>query len=162
MELKDVPGQLLRALEPIARFGGNIQSIIHQRERKTPLGRIPVMLVFDIKDKSGLRKILDALRSRDIVVTQIGEKVYAVKHTVLLLGHIVHADIRILIDKINSLPGVRVFDLSLAMGGLGGESAARMTLTSDNETRARAAIEWMAKFSKQKNLVLITSLGGES
>lgn len=162
MELKDVPGQLLNALEPIARFGGNIQSIIHQRERRTPIGRIPVILVFEIRDKSGLRKILDSLKSRDIVVSQIGEKIHTTKRTVLLLGHIVHADIRIFVDKINSFPGVRVLDLSLAMGGVGGESSARVTLTSDSEARARAAIDWISKFSKQKNLILITSLEGES
>jgi ACT domain-containing protein len=162
LELKDVPGQLLRALEPIARFGGNIQSIIHQRERKTPLGRVPVMLVFEIGSKSGLRKILEALRSRDIFVAQVGERLHAVKHTVLLLGHIVHADIRTLVDKINSIQGVRVLDLSLAMGEAGLESSARLTLASDDEARARTAVAWLSEFSKRKNLLLITSLGVES
>ena len=162
MELEDVPGQLLKALEPIAKYGGNIQSIIHQRERKTPLGRVPVLLIFEIKDRAHLNKILSELKSRNIVVTQVGERLYMVKHTVMLLGHIVHADIRRLVDKINSIRGIRVLDLSLAMGGPGQESAARLTISSDSESRIQSAIEWLESYSKQKGLLLITGIGVES
>jgi len=42
VELKDQPGQLLKVLEPISRYGGNIISILHQRDKMTPLKRIPV------------------------------------------------------------------------------------------------------------------------
>jgi ACT domain-containing protein len=31
LQLKDVPGQLVRALMPIAEAGGNIVSIVHER-----------------------------------------------------------------------------------------------------------------------------------
>lgn len=162
MELEDLPGQLLKALEPIARYGGNIQSIIHQRERKTPLGRVPVMLVFEIRDRTRLNRVLNALKSQNIVIIQVGEQLYMVKQTVLLLGHIVHADIRKLVDRINSMRGVRVLELSLAMGAPGQDSAARLTLSSDSESRAQSAINWLSEFSKQKKLLLITGIGVES
>ncbi len=160
MELEDIPGQLLRALEPIARYGGNIQSIIHQREHKTPLGRVPVTLIFEIEDQSRLKRVLNALKSRNVLVTQVGEEVYTVKQTVILLGHIVHADIRTLVDRINSITGTRVMDLSLAMGGPRKESAARLTILSDSDRHARKAISWLSEFCKQKDLLLITSVGG--
>ena len=42
LELVDEPGELLRALEPIADNGGNLLSIFHERGNVTPRGHIPV------------------------------------------------------------------------------------------------------------------------
>lgn len=156
MELEDVPGQLLKALEPISRLGGNIQSIMHQRERKTPLGRIPVMLVFEVGDRARLNRILATLRARGVRVTQLGEREGAARTTALLIGP--HTDIRDTIDRLDALRGVRVSDLSLAMGGLGQESAARMTITTDDEKRASLAVSNLQRIAARKKLLLITSL----
>jgi ACT domain-containing protein len=158
MELKDVPGQLLKALEPIARFGGNIQSIMHQHERKTPLGRIPVVLVFGIGDKVRLNKVLAALRAMDVTVTQLGEQAGAVQTTVMLIGHIIHTDARDTIDRLNAIKGVRVSGMGLAMGGATQESSARMTITADDEKRARSAVSLLQKIADEKKLLLLTSL----
>ena len=158
MELEDVPGELLKALEPISRFGGNIQSIMHQRERKTPLGRVPVMLIFEIGDRSRLNRILAALRARGVRVTQLGEREGAVRATALLVGHIIHTDIRDTIERLNALRGVRVSDLSLAMGEPGQESAARMTITADDERRVNLALSNLQRISDRKKLLMITSL----
>lgn len=158
MELEDVPGQLLKALEPISRFGGNIQSIMHKRERKTPLGRVPVMLVFEIGDRARLNKILAALRERGVRVTQLGEREGAVRTTVLLIGHIIHTDIRDTIDRLNAIKGVMVSDLSLAMGGIGKESAARMIITADDEKRANLATSNMKHIADRKKLLMIRSI----
>ncbi len=159
MELEDVPGQLLKALEPISRFGGNIQSIMHQRERKTPLGRIPVMLVFEIGDRARLDRILATLRTIGVWVTQLGEREGAVKATALLIGHIIHTDIRDTIDRLNALKGVMVSDLSLAMGDSGKESTARITIAADDDKRANLAISNLQRIADRKKLLMITSLG---
>ncbi len=159
MELEDVPGELLKALEPISRFGGNIQSIMHQRERKTPLGRVPVMLIFEIGDRARLNRVLAALRARGVRVTQLGEREGAVRVTALLIGHIIHTDIRDTIDRLNALRGVRVSDLSLAMGEPGQESAARMTITADDERRVNSAISNLQRIASRKKLLMITSIG---
>ena len=160
MELEDVPGQLLKALEPISRFGGNIQSIMHQRERKTPLGRVPVMLVFEIRNKARMNQILNELKTRGVRVTQLGEREGAVRATALLVGHIIHTDIRDTIDRLNALKGVMVSDLSLAMGAPNKESAARMTITADGEKRADLAISVLRRIADRKKLLMITSLRG--
>ncbi len=158
MELEDVPGQLLKALEPISRFGGNIQSIMHQRERKTPLGRVPVMLIFEIGDRVRLNRILTALRARGVRITQLGEREGAVRTTVLLIGHIVHTDIMGTIDSLNAMRGVMVSDLSLAMGAPGKESSARMTITAGDEKRAGLAISNLRRIADRKKLLMITSI----
>jgi len=158
MELEDVPGQLLKALEPISRFGGNIQSIMHQRERKTPLGRVPVMLVFEVGERARLNRILAALRARGVRITQLGEREGAVRATALLIGHIIHTDIRDTIERLNALKGARVSDLSLAMGEPGQESAARMTITADDERRVNLALSNLQRIADRKKLLMITSL----
>ena len=158
MELEDVPGQLLKALEPISRFGGNIQSIMHQRERKTPLGRVPVMLVFEVGERARLNRILAALRARGVRITQLGEREGAVRVTALLIGHIIHTDIRDTIERLNALTGVRVSDLSLAMGEPGQESAARMTITADDERRVNLGLSNLQRIADRKKLLMITSL----
>jgi len=157
LELEDVPGQLLRALEPIARFGGNIQSIIHQRTKKTPTGRVPVMLVFEIGDRTRLEKVLSELKSRRILVREVGERVYMLKSTVVIIGHVVHADMRQLIDRLNGIPGLMVSDLSLMMGEPGGESSARLSLSARDPECLRSAMRELGDFCRRKNLLLVPS-----
>lgn len=161
MELEDIPGQLVKALEPISRYGGNIQSIMHQRERKTPLGRLPVMLIFEIGERARLKRILAALRAMGVQITRIGEREGAVRTTVLLIGHIIHTDVRDTIDRLNALKGVMVSDLSLAMGAPGQESAARMTIVADDEKHTNLALSRMQQIADRKELLMITSLEAE-
>jgi ACT domain-containing protein len=160
MELEDVPGQLVKVLEPISSFGGNILNVLHERERKTPLGRVPVRVVFEVDERVKLNRIVGALRDMGIRIIRVGEKEGAVRSTVLLIGHIIHTDIRDTIDRLNELRGVRISDLSLAMGALGQESAARVTITADDGVRARAALSRLEKIAKGKRLLMITSLEG--
>jgi len=109
MELEDKPGQLVKVLDPIAKLGGNIQSVIHLREKKTPLGRLPVTVVFEIQDKEKLERLLQNLRDMGIRITQVGEKELLIKTTLLLLGHIVHSDLQKIIDALNAMESVRGF-----------------------------------------------------
>lgn len=160
MELEDVPGQLVKVLEPISSFGGNILNVLHERDRKTPLGRVPVRVVFEVDERVKLNRIIGALRSMGVRITRVGEKEGAIRSTVLLIGHIIHTDIRDTIDRLNELRGVRISDLSLAMGAIGQESAARATITADDEARARAALSRLEKIAKGKKLLMITSMEG--
>jgi len=158
MELEDVPGQLLKGLEPIARYGGNIKSIMHQRERKTPLGRLPVMLIFEVRDQATLKRILAALKEAGIRVTQLGEREGGILTTVLLVGHIVHTDIRHTIDQLNAIKGVTVSELNLAVGSMGRESSARMTIAANDRELAQLAISRLQTIAEKKGLLLVTSV----
>ena len=160
MELEDVPGQLVKALDPISRFGANIQSVVHQRERKTLLGRIPVTVILEVRDRAGLNQMLRALKRMGTRITAVGEKEGMVKSVVLLVGHIIHTDIRSTIDSVNSLKGVRVSSLRLAMGEAGKESAASITIAADNEKRAEAALRRLSAIAARKKLLAIKSIGG--
>lgn len=160
LELDDIPGQLLRSLEPIAKFGGNIQAIMHQREKKTPLGKVPVMLVFEIKDRARLERVLAALKARRITVTQLGEAVKMVKSEIILIGHIIHTNIRDTIERLNEISGVRVSDFSLAVSEVGKESSARIMVTATDMKKAEKALMRLKEICRQKDLLMISSLGG--
>ena len=160
MELEDVPGQLVRVLEPISRFGGNIQNVVHQRERKTPLGRVPVTVIFDVGERARFNRIIAALRAMGTRITHIGERAGASKSTVLLIGHVLRTDIRGTIDELNSLRGVAVSDLSLAMGAAREESAARLTIVGDDERSLLSALSRLERIAARKKLLLVKSVGG--
>ncbi|MDY6986219.1 MAG: ACT domain-containing protein [Candidatus Thermoplasmatota archaeon] len=71
LQLNDVPGQLLRALTPIAEVGGNIVGIVHERSNVIN-GKIVVKVVFDIESED-LPIVLEKLRKSEVEVMRIGE-----------------------------------------------------------------------------------------
>jgi hypothetical protein len=84
LELVDEPGELLRALEPIADNGGNLLSIFHERGNLTPRGHIPVEVDLEATPER-FDVIVDALRDEDINVIQAGAEAYTEELTDLLL-----------------------------------------------------------------------------
>jgi ACT domain-containing protein len=48
LELQDILGQLLLALQPFRDNKANIISVVHHRDRKTPRGMIPVCFVVEM------------------------------------------------------------------------------------------------------------------
>lgn len=159
MELEDVPGQLVKVIDPISRFGANIQSVVHQREKKTPLGRVPVTVIFDVDDKEKLDRIVGSLKELGAHITRIGEKEAAFRDVALLVGHIVHTDIQDTVDRLNSLHGVRLSDLSLSVGKPGEDSAARVVIEVTDESGIKAALSELGKLAEEKGLLTIKSLG---
>lgn len=67
IELKDKPGELLRVLTPISKYGANVISIIHSREEKRG-GKVPVRIVIDVDDKDKLKKILEDLEKEGAII----------------------------------------------------------------------------------------------
>jgi ACT domain-containing protein len=83
--LADRPGQLIKALEPIAKNGGNIISIIHEREEPSA-GFVPVSLVVDFPSKSSLRRTVNDLKRMGIGIIRAEEIVDTRRLTVILIG----------------------------------------------------------------------------
>jgi ACT domain-containing protein len=84
LQLRDVPGQLIGALAPIAEVGGNIVGIAHERSNVIN-GKIVVRVVFDVEEKD-LPIILERLRERDVEVMRIGEIRERKRTTLLITG----------------------------------------------------------------------------
>lgn len=157
MELQDIPGQLVRALTPVSDLGGNILSVVHQRDKKTPAGRIPVRLVVEM-DERRLEKLLALLGERGVNVVRTGEERLKESMVVLLIGHIVHSDLRETIDCIDSTGFAEVVALSLSMPGVNEESSASVTISAIGKTELREALNILEHTAKRKEIMLISPI----
>jgi len=155
--LKDLPGQLVAALEPISHFGGNIISIVHLRE-DIKGGRLPIHVVLEV-ESDNLEKMLKELEKRDIWVSNIGEVTKKQEITVVLIGHVVDTDLRDTIDKINEISGALVLDLSLAMPHPDEESSARMDIEISDPKNVKAVLSKLEDVATKKDLLIVKSLG---
>ncbi len=156
IELKDVPGELLRALEPIASYGGNIVSIVHLREEKKD--KVPVHLIFEIDSQEKLKKILEEYEKRDISVLKIGEAKRRIVVTVGVVGHIIDTDLMDTIDRINEVEGALVEDLSLRMSDPEKESSAIFKVVLSDEEIKEKFFERLYEIAREKDLLIIKSI----
>ncbi|MHB9288682.1 amino acid-binding protein [Halobacteriales archaeon Cl-PHB] len=157
LELVDRPGELLRALEPIAEGGGNLLSIFHERGNLTPRGHIPVEVDLEATPER-FEAIVDALRTEGINVIQAGADRYAEEVTVVLVGHLVETDLSNTLERIEESTGAAVSDFSLsAPEGKEGASSARVRLaTRSGETDA--ALASIREIAAEKDLRVVAPL----
>jgi ACT domain-containing protein len=156
LELRDVPGQLIKALRPISDFGGNIRSIIHHRGKITPMGMIPVQITIEIEENR-LEGLLESL-GKVARVARIGEERLKESALVILIGHIVHSDIRDTIESIDRTGFAEVVDLSLCMPGIEEESSASIRISATGKEKLLESLEILRQITKQKKLLMITPI----
>jgi len=154
LELVDRPGELLRALEPIADHGGNLLSIFHERGNVTPRGHIPVEVDLEATPER-FETIVDALREEGINVIQAGADRYGTELTVVLIGYIVETDLSDTLDRIEDASGTSVRDLSLSTPDDDeGESSARVRLAAERG-EANAALSAVRAVADEKGLRVV-------
>lgn len=160
LELKDIPGQLVNALAPISDSGGNIVSVVHHHEKRTPRGTIPIQVTFDISD--GLEELKYRLESRDIAIIRVNEAKLLEHRTVILVGHIIHSDIRDTIDQIDRTGYAEVVDLAMSMPGINLKSSARIGISAAGKEEAKKAMNLLKAISKNKDLLVIEPIDTEA
>ncbi len=159
LELKDIPGQLVKALEPISDSGGNIVSVVHHHEERTSRGTIALQVVFDMED--GLGPLKEKLESRGIKVVRFNQLRLLEHKTVVLVGHIIHSDIRDTIEQIDSTGYAEVVDLSMSMPGISLKSSARIGLNATGKNEMKKAVKLLRDIAKEKELLLIEPIETE-
>lgn len=160
LELVDRPGELLRALEPIAENGGNLRSIFHERGNVTPRGHIPVEVDLAATPDQ-FETIVDGLREADINVVRAGAEQYSEDMVVILVGDLVDSDLSDTLSQIQESSGASVEEVSLSAPG-SGEASGRLRLaTQAGETPA--VLSAVRAIADEKGLTLVEPLatGGE-
>lgn len=157
LELVDEPGELLRALEPIAENGGNLLSIFHERGNVTPRGRIPVEVdVEATPDRFDV--IVDALREAGVNVVRAGTDRYSEEVTVVLVGHLVETDLSDTLTRVEECGAASVADVSLsAPDGTHEMSSARVRFVAEAGEVDRA-LDIVREVAAEKNLRVIEPL----
>jgi ACT domain-containing protein len=157
VELRDQPGQLLRVLEPISRYGGNIIGILHQREKMTPLKRIPVEISLQIhEDRVG--ELINAIRKNGVVVRDYNEVKLVATTSALLVGHIIHTDLGDTIKQIDSTGYAEVIDMHISMPQLDEPSTAMITISATGKEKLRKAMNLLIEICRSKNILVIEPL----
>ena len=156
LELLDVPGQLLDALEPIGKLGANIVTVIHQRDVKTERGTIPVHLTLE-GDEETLKRVLKAIESNDIQIIEVDGVVKKETITTILIGNIVDHDLKETVRELNSIDGVRVADLNLKMSDNPENSASRIVIETDYGRKAEL-MQNIKDFGKSKGFLVINEV----
>lgn len=157
LELVDQPGELLRALEPIAENGGNLLSIFHERGNITPRGHIPVEV--DISaPPSRFEDIIAGLRDAGINVVQVGGERYSESITVLLSGHLVDTGLSDTLQRIREESNSSITELSLAAPeGTRDISSARLRIGTATG-KVEATMQVIREVAAEKDLNLIEPL----
>jgi ACT domain-containing protein len=151
LALADRPGQLLRALEPIAKNGGNIISVIHERERFTASVYVPVSLVVDFPAYDNFRKAREDLKKIDVSVTRSEEVIETASVTAILIGKI---DLEKIVDA--KIRGLRIVDFEV-LAPTSKEACIRLNVEIPVELIDESMRE-LKRISKEENAILITSV----
>ncbi|WP_120245257.1 amino acid-binding protein [Halopiger aswanensis] len=162
LELVDEPGELLRALSPIAENGGNLLSIHHERGNITPRGHIPVEVDLECPPDR-FEDIVEALRDAGVNVIQAGADRYGEEINVVLVGHLVDTDLSHTLNRIQEETSAAVLDLSLsAPEGTENISSARLRLAIDSG-EAEETLAQIRTIGTDKELTVVEPLlGGDA
>ena len=74
LELMDVPGQLVKVLEPIGSLGANLVTVIHKRDYKTENGKVPVQLTLE-GEFEDLKNVVKRFEDLGITITEMDDVV---------------------------------------------------------------------------------------
>ena len=85
--LADRPGELVKALEPIAKNGGNIISVLHERGKRVG-GFVPVSLVADFPTSESFERAIKELEAVGVSIIKSEEIIEKSHITCILIGMI--------------------------------------------------------------------------
>jgi ACT domain-containing protein len=111
------------ALQPFRDNKANIISVVHQRDRKTPRGMIPVRFVVEM-DRSKIESVNAKLKECGISVVLAGEDRLIEASSVVLIGQVLHSDLGDTVSCINSTGIAELMDVFLTMTGVDKPSSA--------------------------------------
>ena len=129
LEVLDVPGQLLNALEPIGKLGANIVAVIHQRDVKTERGTIPVHITIE-GDKETLKTVLNSMEERKIQIMEVDGVVRKEEVTTVIIGNVDQV-LEESVGSLDKIDGVKIVDLDLKMSDHPDQSASKIVLEAD-------------------------------
>jgi ACT domain-containing protein len=157
LELKDTPGQLIHVLTPMSDLGGNILSIVHHHDKKTFRNTVPVYVIFDIEEHK-LEELQEGLEKNGVTVVRMGKMRLRARAHILLIGHIIHTDLRQTIDRIDSTGFAEVQDLSLSMPAIDGPSSAIVTIMATGNEELKTSIAILKEIAERKDLLVIVPI----
>jgi ACT domain-containing protein len=157
LRLKDIPGQLVGALEPISANGGNIRGVIHNHEAKKG-GRISVNITFEVRSEDILDRILSTWKARDVEIAKIDSFFETYPLQYLLVGNIPSTELESLTKSLESMENVASIDIRYS-GSANSDSRAALITGKASKKEAIASLnEFFKKRAEKKYYILIRGL----
>jgi len=158
IELKDEPGQLILALEPVSRNRANLISVFHYHKSnntiKTGGEKVQVQLVLDAKSPV-IDKIKNDMENAGIRVLRIGEEKYRETMMVLMIGHVVDTDIRDTVSRIDGTGIAEIVDMSLSMPEITEPTSAALTINAVGKEELKETVRILKEIAAEKELLLV-------
>lgn len=156
LELRDSPGQLSAALATISRFGGNVQSVLHEHGRKKG-DWVPVRVVLDVP-KENADALLQGLKDEHRVINVSGAMA-TLPFAFLLLGHVFESHVHDVTDAVFAA-GAEVRRFTAEIESREHPSAALVEIAAHTPEALSEARTRVASIAKTKGLVYVEALGG--
>jgi len=157
LEMKDTPGQLVRALKPISESGGNIIAVIHQRDPSSRSDTIDVQVVIELPE-GRMQALVEEMKGQGVTVTRIGTEHLVHKKSLIMIGHIMHTDLTDTVDHIDKTGFAEVSELQLIMPAIAEPSSARILIKATHEAAMNQALKILREVARNKNILVIESL----
>jgi ACT domain-containing protein len=161
LELQDIRGQLLLALQPLGDNRANIISVVHHRDNMTPRGLIPVRLMVEI-DRSRIESVQTKLKESGISVVRVGEDRFIEYVSVVLIGHVLDSGLGDTVNRIDSTGYAEVMDLVMSMPGVDKPSSAYLKIRATGKTEILKALTILRDVCKEKKLLVIEPFEAEA
>ena len=155
LELLDVPGQLVKALEPISGVGVNLVTVIHKRDYKNENGNVPVQLTLE-GEQEDLQRLIQRFEDLGFTIIEMDGVVKKEKITTILFGHIVDQDLRDTMDKINELDGVVIVAFDIKLNGEE-KSTALINIEAD-VGKKQTVFNRITEIAEEKDLLVINEV----
>lgn len=158
IELRDEPGQLILALEPVSRNQANLISVFHYHKTngtgKAGGDKVQVQLVLDAKSPV-ITRIKEEMERTGIRVLRIGEEKYRETITVIMIGHVVNTDIRDTVNRIDETGIAEVVDMSLSMPEINEPTSAAITINAIGKEELKRVIALLKEITHEKHLLMV-------
>jgi ACT domain-containing protein len=82
--------------------------------------------------------------------------------TVVLVGHIVHSDVKDTIEQIDSTGYAEVVDLAMTMPAINMKSSARIGINAAGKVEIKKAMQRLRAIAKKKDLLIIEPIETEA
>ena len=155
LELLDVPGQLVKALEPISGVGVNLVTVIHKRDYKNENGNVPVQLTVE-GEQEDLQRLIQRFDDLGFSIIEMDGVVKKEKISTILFGHIVDQDLRDTMDRINELKGVVIVAFDIKLNGE--EKSTALINIEANIGKKQDVFNRIAEIAEEKDLLVINEV----
>ncbi|MEM2943229.1 MAG: hypothetical protein QW083_00510 [Methanomassiliicoccales archaeon] len=157
LRLKDVPGQLVLALEPISANGGNIVGVVHHRDVVVG-GHITVNVTFEVKSEKTLERILDTWKEREIDVARLGSIYETFAIEFLIVGNISTKELNEIVSEIESMKDLESISIRYSVSQLSDGKAAFIFGRVRKKETAMMIEQLLDSKAREKGFLVIRSL----